>query len=211
MGKFSVKIESRRLYIGEDPEDVGELWAARFRCRFADDAEADNDFDIVVKSDASRFRVNTAYDNSEEVISNLKGTEIGGTRTSDTIFTRSSGTWNIDTIIGWWAYAYVSGNEESGGWYKVLDNGTDTITISGTLPVGCDSVKLTNRPALRHSISLIPPEGFYGSFFQYEVTKKIPANGEFKWDGGELEVIPRPGLDLEFLSATGSVENEWEQ
>lgn len=210
MAKYSVTVESRRLYVGPEENSVGEMFDAVAYCQFKDDAENNNDFDITHTSDSERLENVTAYDTGEEVVSNIKGAEIAGTRSNDTTFTRTAGSWTLDALIGWWAFCYVDGAEADGSWLKITDNTATAIVISGTLPASCDRIKLSARPKFRHSIQIVPQEGFWGTFFQYKVVKKIPTDGYFRWSRWEGRAIPRPGIDPEFLAGAGSNDNAWE-
>ena len=68
---------------------------------------------------------------------------IAGTRTSDTIFTRTAGTWDVDALIGQYAFSYVSTAPTVGTWTVIADNDAGTITITGTLYAGADSIKVS--------------------------------------------------------------------
>lgn len=210
MAQYSVTLQSRRLYVGPEENSVGELFDSVAYCRFKDDAENNKDFDITLKSDAERLENVTAYDTGETVVSNIKGTAVSGTRTGDTTFQRDSGTWDVDALISWWAFCYENGAEADGSWLRINDNTADTIVIDGDLPDGCDRIKLSARPKFRHSIQIVPQEGFWGSFFQYTVEKVVPTDGYFRWSRFEGRAIPRPGIDPEFLAGAGSNEYAWE-
>ena len=69
--------------------------------------------------------------------------EIAGTRTSDTIFTRTAGTWDVDALIGQYAFSYVSTAPTVGTWTVIADNAAGTVTITGTLYAGADSIKIS--------------------------------------------------------------------
>ena len=67
---------------------------------------------------------------------------IAGTRTSDTIFTRTAGTWIVDALIDQYVFSYVNTDATTGKWTKITDNAADTITISGTLYAGANRIKI---------------------------------------------------------------------
>ena len=59
--------------------------------------------------------------------------EIIGTRTSDTVFTRATGTWVADALVGQFAFSYATGAGNSGVWLPITANTTTTFTVSGVL------------------------------------------------------------------------------
>lgn len=63
----------------------------------------------------------------------LSGTAIAGTRTDDETFTRTSGTWTADALIGQYVWSHKSGEPEDGVLLEITDNGTDTVTVDGVL------------------------------------------------------------------------------
>lgn len=208
MAKYTMTIHGRRLYVHPDRDKVGELWDGIANVAFQDDTENNNDTDLTFYSDGERFTCVSAYDEDESIESNQKDDAIAGTRTNGTTFTRDAGTWVVDAKINWSGFFYTDGAEDDGSWLKISDNDTTTLTVVGTLPTGCDRVKLAARHKLRHNISVLPPEGFYGSFFQYKFEKKVPSDGNVKWSGLRLRTLPRP-YDPEFLASTGSISNAW--
>lgn len=68
---------------------------------------------------------------------------ITGTRTSDTIFTRTAGTWDVDALIGQYAFSYVDTDATTGTWAVIADNAADTVTITGTLYAGANRIKIS--------------------------------------------------------------------
>ena len=67
---------------------------------------------------------------------------IAGTRTNDTTFTRTAGTWIVDALIDQYVFSYVNTDATTGKWTKITDNAADTITISGTLYAGANRIKI---------------------------------------------------------------------
>lgn len=67
---------------------------------------------------------------------------IAGTRTNDTTFTRTAGTWTADALIDQYVFSYVDTDATTGEWTKITDNDADTITISGTLYAGANRIKI---------------------------------------------------------------------
>ncbi|HUX58635.1 MAG TPA: hypothetical protein VMV77_16815 [Bacteroidales bacterium] len=65
------------------------------------------------------------------------------------------------------------------------------------------------QPYFRHHLKIIPPAGFVGSFFQYELVKACPTTGEFKWFGADMPFVPKPQLGSEFLAKMGAITNGW--
>ena len=61
---------------------------------------------------------------------------IAGTRTSDTIFTRTAGTWTVDEVIGKFLWSFATGTPKTGNFLKISDNATDTVTIDSTYGAG---------------------------------------------------------------------------
>jgi hypothetical protein len=211
MAKYTMTLHSRPLYLDDQTRRVpGELFTAVGHCDYSDDAEANNDFDVTLVSDGSRYSAVIANDTALQAKTNLRGTAITGTRTSGTIFTRTAGTWVVDAHIGWLAYAYIDTAPSAGGWFKITDNDGTTITITGTLTASCNRIALLNAPAIRQNIRMIPQEGFYGTYFQYKIEKKVPASGIFKWHRMDLDVVPRPNIEPEFIGALGTNQKQWE-
>ncbi len=68
---------------------------------------------------------------------------IAGTRTSDTIFTRTAGTWTVDSLIGQYVFSYVSSAPTVGKWTVIADNAAGTVTITGTLYASADRIKIS--------------------------------------------------------------------
>ena len=66
---------------------------------------------------------------------------VTGTRTSDTVFTRSAGVWIEDILIGQYAFSYVAADWDWGVWLPITDNTTTTLTVDGVLYAACDTVK----------------------------------------------------------------------
>lgn len=69
--------------------------------------------------------------------------EVAGTRTSDTIFTRTAGTWVVDALIGQYLFSYVDTAPTTGTWTVIADNTADTVTITGTLYAGANRVQIS--------------------------------------------------------------------
>lgn len=65
------------------------------------------------------------------------------------------------------------------------------------------------QPYFRHHLKIVPPAGFFGSFFQYTMVKAVPTSGNFKWFGADLPFIPKPQLGSEFFAKTGAIANGW--
>ena len=57
---------------------------------------------------------------------------ITGTRTSDTVFTRASGTWTVDALIGYYLWSFATGTPSVGEFLKISDNAAGTVTIDST-------------------------------------------------------------------------------
>ncbi len=68
---------------------------------------------------------------------------IAGTRTSPTIFTRTAGTWTVDSLIGQYVFSYVSSAPTVGTWTVIADNAAGTVTITGTLYAGANRIKIS--------------------------------------------------------------------
>jgi hypothetical protein len=211
MAKFTVTIESRHLYTGPEERSVSELWDLNIGCHFTDDGETERDFDVTLYSDAERFTANAAYDESETVISDQASAAVTGTRTNATVFTRTAGSWTVDQLIGYYGYFYAAATPDSGSWLRITDNAASTVTISGTIPAGADSVRVSARNRFRHNVQIVPQEGLFGSFYKYKIEKKVPADGNFKFMGATLRAIPKPGIDPEFLAGLGSNSNGWSE
>ena len=215
MAKITMEIESRALYVSNDERDVAELFELTGMCEYADDAESDNDFDVAVRSDLDRYTTSVACDTAETAQSDQREAAITGTRTSATEFTRTAGTWTASTasvlgLKGYRARIYTDTAPDAGAWYDVLSNTTTKITVeSGTIPAGCNRVQLQCRYKIRHHLQLTPRCDFYGSFFQYKVTKKISSfDGKFKWFGVRGSAIPR-NVDPEFKAGFTAITNGW--
>ena len=59
--------------------------------------------------------------------------EVTGTRTSDTVFTRTAGTWVASALVGQYAFSYATGAGGTGVWLPITANTTTALTVSGTL------------------------------------------------------------------------------
>ena len=57
---------------------------------------------------------------------------ITGTRTSDTVFTRTTGTFTVDALIGKIAIAFVSTDATAFSFHQIADNDASTVTIATT-------------------------------------------------------------------------------
>ena len=69
--------------------------------------------------------------------------EVAGTRTSATVFTRTSGTWTANALVGQYAFSYAAGSPSTGVWLPITANTTTTITVSGTLhATGTGTIRL---------------------------------------------------------------------
>lgn len=65
-----------------------------------------------------------------------------------------------------------------------------------------------SRDAIRHNIQVVPQVGFYGSFFSYYMTKRVPADGNFKFLGARGTASP-VHVDQEFVAGLEPVEDGW--
>jgi hypothetical protein len=211
MAKITVEIESRCLY-PSDEKQVSELFDLEGMCEYSDDIESENDFDIEIRSDLDRFTATFAIDTAEQAQTDQRDAAITGTRTDDTTFTRSAGTWVVNALKAYRAWIYNSASPDSGAWHDVLTNSAGTITVeSGTLVAGANRVQLQAKTKIRHHIQITPKEDFYGSFFQYKVTKKISSvDGKFKWFGVSGNAIDR-SRESEFIVGMGvtDISNGW--
>ena len=203
MAKYTCEIDSRHIYSGPEERSVSELFELNASVEFGDDSESDNDFDIELKSDGSRFKEDVAYNTDKTVLTNQKGTSIAGTRTSDTRFTRTAGTWTASALLGYRVWAENTAVATSGMWIDISSNTTTSLVVDGTLPTGCDQISLQAKPDIRHNIQIIPLPGFYGSFFKYKVTKKVPSDGNFKWFNVTANAV-LTNIDPEFIAKTGN-------
>lgn len=64
--------------------------------------------------------------------------------------------------------------------------------------------------SMRHSIQMIPKEGFLGTFFQIEIEKVVPADGHFEYYGCRMNVLRRPAFGPEFMVGGDDIRNGWE-
>lgn len=74
MSQYNVKILSRRIYPGPEPESVSSFYSLTGMCHFEDDSEDNNDFNIYVVSDYARMNQTVEYTSSQ--ISNNSQTGI---------------------------------------------------------------------------------------------------------------------------------------
>lgn len=209
MAKYDLIIESRHIYFGPEERNISELYSVNGSCEFGDDCEANNDFDVELRSDAYRHIQSVAYDTAESAYSGEKGSNISGGRISDTEFELAVPTWTADELIGYRVWAENTLVAGSGAWFDVTDNTATVLTISGTLPDFSNRINLQARAKIRHNIQIVPQPGFYGSFMKYKVTKKVPVDGNFKWFGVSGEAIPT-NLDPEFFAGAGISSAGWE-
>lgn len=209
--KYNLELQSRHIFADQKRSSVAELYEAVGHVVLSDDIESNRGFDFTFYSDNQRSKAAVAFDEDESIRCDVKGTEIAGTRTSDTVFTRTSGTWTASALIGYRVWAYVSGAEESGAWFNVLSNTTTAITLTAgsVLTAACTRIKLQARPTIRHNVKLELQCGFFGSFFKYKFVKTMPSDGNFKWLGMDLYCVAT-GLEPEFVAGSGTVEPGWE-
>lgn len=66
----------------------------------------------------------------------------------------------------------------------------------------------SNRIKVRHNFQLFARVGFYGLYFHYTVTKKIPSTGVFSWTGSQLSVLPL-NVDQEFYATLDTITVGW--
>jgi len=103
--------------------------------------------------------------------------EIAGTRTSDTVFTRTSGTWVANALVGQYCYSYVSTSPASGIWLPITANTTTALTVSGTLYPAATAVRtciwLPNFSLYAHSQG---SGAFIGGVFDGESIWLVPYN-----------------------------------
>lgn len=64
-------------------------------------------------------------------------------------------------------------------------------------------------PHFRNVLEIVPQEGAFGTFFEYQLEKVIPSDGVFNWIGGSFKLISRPELGPEFTSGTGEIATGW--
>ena len=77
-----------------------------------------------------------------QIVKPAVSAEILGTRTSDTIFTRSTGTWTVDALIGQYVFSYVTATSGTiGVWLPIVDNDATTLTVTGVLYAGATAIK----------------------------------------------------------------------
>lgn len=68
---------------------------------------------------------------------------------------------------------------------------------------------ITGRIYWRNFVQFIPRASLFGNFFRVLVEKVIPTDGNFKYFGIDLAVIPHPELDAEFLFGGNAINNGW--
>jgi hypothetical protein len=68
---------------------------------------------------------------------------------------------------------------------------------------------VAGQPHFRNFVRDIPPEGLYGSFFQYKFEKICPITGDFKYFGFDMHIVGRPELGAEFNMTSGALTNAW--
>lgn len=195
------------MFVSQKKTQVAELLDAVLHCEFADDAEANNDFDITVVSDASRFTETVAYHSSEAIYTDHLGSvEYNGTVVG-AVFT--GGSWTADQLKGYRCWAYKDDAVSAGAWHEIISNSIGTITSATSFATGVNRIRLQARALIRHNIQLIPQPGFYGSFIKYTATKKLQSDGNFKLFDFEANMIP-VNVDPEFLAGMGAITNAWE-
>jgi hypothetical protein len=70
------------------------------------------------------------------------------------------------------------------------------------------NLSTTNRIKVRHNIQIGMRVGFYGSFYKYTITKKIPTDGFFNWNGCQMSAIPM-NVDQEFMATLDTITVGW--
>jgi hypothetical protein len=209
MAKITVEIESRCLY-PSDEQTVTELFDLVGLCEYGDDVETGNDFDVALRSDANRLKNSLALDSGGTTTqADQREVEILGSITAPNSFARTTGTWTLSALVGYRAWIYNTATPDNGVWHEITANDATTFnTVLSTL-AGYNAVRLQARAAFRHLVQLTPKVDFYGSFFQYKVTKKLSATGLFKWFGVKGNSIPI-NIDPEFFAGMGANSNGWE-
>ena len=95
------------------------------------------------------------------------GTEVAGTRSSDTLFTGPATTWDKDALIGQYAFSYVNTAPTVGTWTVIADNETNTVTITGTLHTGANRIKISTIRTVGITIPATACEGTAGGASGY--------------------------------------------
>jgi hypothetical protein len=72
--------------------------------------------------------------------STSQSSPISGIRTSDYIFTRTSGTWTDGYLVGQYVFSYNSTGTQIGTWTRIIANDSSTLTTQDALYVGCNTV-----------------------------------------------------------------------
>ncbi len=205
MAQRTFEIVSRPLVFNKESEDIFELFDAVVSCEHSDDMATNNTFDVELKSDYYRYQESVSYDQTGESDSTVGA--VAGSKTAASIFTRTAGSWVVDQLIGFRAWIYNS-STDAGAWYDVTDNTTTTITVSGTITAGFNCVRLQAKTLVRNNFQIVPRLDFYGSFFQYVITKTVPVSGVFKFFGISVNAIKK-NIDPEFFSVMGETSDNW--
>ena len=78
---------------------------------------------------------------------------VAGTRNSDTVFQRTAGTWGVDSLIGLYVFSYVAAAPTVRTCSIIADNDANTLTITGVLQAGADSVRIVKV----RTVGITPP------------------------------------------------------
>lgn len=206
MAKRTFEVQSRPMFPSPDQSKLFELFDSNVICEYSDDTESTNDFDVAIKSDYSRYSESVAIDTAQDSKTTLPA--IAGSKTNTSYFTRDTGTWLTDDLVGFRVYLYEDGVEGSGSWFLITSNTTQTLIVSGTVPNSANRAMVQARPVVRSNLQVTPRVDFYGNFFQYTVTKKIPLDGNFKLFGFVGSAIEK-NLDPEFFAGMGAISDGW--
>jgi hypothetical protein len=91
---------------------------------------------------------------------------------------------------------------------------SDTNRFSNTTEYFTDKTVVNNmlstgQKIFRHFIDGLLREGFLGTFFQVQFERYMPSDGNFKFFGMQLNIIPRPEYDAEFYLGGTAITDPW--
>ena len=106
-------------------------------------------------------------------------TAVTGTRTSDTIFTRTADTWVAGILVGQYCFSYVNTDTRVGTWLKITANTTTALTISGVLYATCNRVITSVWNPIQNEYTHGKGGGaFMGGVFDGESIWLVPYNSD---------------------------------
>ena len=211
--RVEFQVLSRKIYPGPKEMSISELYSLVAYCKFRDDPTGKNPFKIGLMSNRYKSEEDF-YSEKSKYTSNQLGASVPVARwgSGNQLVREDGGRWTPHSFTDYVAYIYNKDRPHDGIFVDVRDNDGTTLTLAAVVDEGFGTVSLIGRPITRLNFQVAPRAGFIGEYFQYGIKKAIPYNRDMSWYGVDLQVIPRPNLDIsESLIGGNKVANSWEE